>query len=67
MTPLCLFIFFLKEKPTTKLSKSFDLLSDKIIGVHDFFFLLVTVLDLKLGGYLFKAMKKISPCLIPLE
>lgn len=43
MTPPCLFIFFLKEKPTTKVSKSFDLLSDKIINVHDFFF--VTVLD----------------------
>lgn len=37
MTPLCLFIFFLKEKPTTKISKSFDLLSDKIIDVHVFF------------------------------
>lgn len=37
MTPPCLFIFFLKEKPTTKVSKSFDLLSDKIINVHDFF------------------------------
>ena len=56
MTPLCLFIFFLKEKPTTKVSKSFDLLSDKIIDVHVFFF--VTVLDLKLGGYLLKAKKK---------
>lgn len=34
MTPLCLFAFFLKEKLTTKVSKSFDLLSDKLIDMY---------------------------------
>jgi len=43
-------------KPTTKVSKSFDLLSDKIIDVH-YFFTVSGIVDLQSVGY-FQSYKK---------